>query len=383
MHKTTGNEFKVYPMSREIKPRNNNGSILIRFSYQGQNYTLSGFGAFTDRVALSSAKAVCSQIMADIASRNFNGIEKYLAKEPTIDKPTKVEIKLSALTLWDKWVETLNLEERTANGHYKYTRKWLEKYCVSVDDASWMINVDASSETWNRRKQYLSNCFNWGIENNLISINPYAKLKSRKQDRDRSKRKPFTSDEISRILQAFENSQHYNYYLDFVAFLLTAGVRPSEAIGLQSKHIDLKKKEITICQSCSRDEQGRTAGRHRTFKETKTGVVRVLSVPDSLIEILSKRVKSDPESLVFPSPTGLPIDDRMFLRRAWTKCLEVAEVEYRPPYTTRHTAASRMIEAGIPMTGVAYLLGHTDTTMVSRVYGHMINRPNVPALSLN
>ncbi len=32
--------------------------------------------------------------------------------------------------------------------------------------------------------------------------------------------------------------------------------------------------------------------------------------------------------------------------------------------------------------GVAYLLGHTDTIMVMKTYGHMINRPDLPDIPI-
>jgi integrase len=44
--------------------------------------------------------------------------------------------------------------------------------------------------------------------------------------------------------------------------------------------------------------------------------------------------------------------------------------------------ASRAIEQGIPITGIAYLMGHSDTTMVMKQYGHMINKPELPTIDL-
>jgi integrase len=89
-----------------------------------------------------------------------------------------------------------------------------------------------------------------------------------------------------------------------------------------------------------------------------------------------------PDCLIFRSPKGLAINDNNFTRRQWKPVLEGLGIEYRKPYTTRHTMASIAIEQGIPLTGVAYLLGHKDTTMVMRTYGHMINRPSLPEIDI-
>ena len=44
--------------------------------------------------------------------------------------------------------------------------------------------------------------------------------------------------------------------------------------------------------------------------------------------------------------------------------------------------ASHAIDQGLTLPETAYLLGDKDTTMVSKVYGHMVNRPKVPKLGL-
>jgi integrase len=118
-------------------------------------------------------------------------------------------------------------------------------------------------------------------------------------------------------------------------------------------------------------------------KETKTGTIRHLSMTPRLREMLIARCQEqDPEALIFPSYTGKPIDDRMFRRRQWKPILKGLGIEYRRPYITRHTLASTAIEQGIPLTSVAYLLGHTDTTMVMQTYGHIVHRPSLPNTEL-
>jgi integrase len=37
----------------------------------------------------------------------------------------------------------------------------------------------------------------------------------------------------------------------------------------------------------------------------------------------------------------------------------------------RHTYASTLVNAGVPLAYVAAQLGHTDTTMVEKYYGHL------------
>lgn len=49
--------------------------------------------------------------------------------------------------------------------------------------------------------------------------------------------------------------------------------------------------------------------------------------------------------------------------------MKKAGVRYRRPYQTRHTYASMMLSAGEHPMWVAKQMGHTDWTMIARVYG--------------
>lgn len=53
----------------------------------------------------------------------------------------------------------------------------------------------------------------------------------------------------------------------------------------------------------------------------------------------------------------------------WTPALKKAGVRYRRPYQTRHTYASMMLSAGEHPMWVARQMGHSDWTMIARVYG--------------
>ncbi len=37
------------------------------------------------------------------------------------------------------------------------------------------------------------------------------------------------------------------------------------------------------------------------------------------------------------------------------------------------------IAQGVPITGVAYMAGHSDVQMVLKTYGHMLDRPKLPS----
>ena len=80
--------------------------------------------------------------------------------------------------------------------------------------------------------------------------------------------------------------------------------------------------------------------------------------------------------LLFPSPRGRPWNVRNFYRNIWEPARKKAGVSFTL-YDLRHTFASRLLAAGIPLVEVAAWMGHSlraggskvDNT-TSRVYAH-------------
>jgi integrase len=158
-------------------------------------------------------------------------------------------------------------------------------------------------------------------------------------------------------------------------------VRNAEAIGLRVKHIDLEDKVVEIKEVMARTVQG-THAAARIRKETKNGKVRRLPMDDELIAILYPLVEGKrSDDLVFQSPKGLLIDDRMFQRRVFRNVLKGLGIENRVLYACRHTFGSRCINEGISPVMTAFLMGNNPETAL-RNYTHQISLPkNLPLIA--
>ncbi|WP_353736612.1 site-specific integrase [Leptolyngbya sp. UWPOB_LEPTO1] len=294
-------------------------------------------------------------------------------------KTTSVQSAHTLLELWDRWVSTLELSEQTKADHYEMIRRMLVKANPKLDDTTWMVTSTLAPATYNKRLSYVKRCFKWAVETGLTNTNPYAALKNRKEVRRPVK--PFTEDELRRIVQGFDT--YAPHYTHFVKFLILTGVRLSEAIGLRWEHVDFKTKQVLIHESLSKDRAG--DGYKRVRKERKTGSITYLPMNQALYTLLQQAQSNShlPKgSLVFVSPTGKHIDGGNFREDYWIPILKKMDVPYRNLHNLRHSFASHALEQGIAITGVAYLLGHTDTRMVMKTYGHMVNRPDLPDLKL-
>jgi len=195
---------------------------------------------------------------------------------------------------------------------------------------------------------------------------------------------PFTREERDAIIAAFESNQFvpkcanklsaHSHYAPYVKFLFFTGCRPSEAIGLQWKHI--KDDRILFAQSvvdCGKALELKTGLKTQNF--------RYLPINSQLRAILNS-IKPDnatPDDFVFPSPKGGFIDVGNFRNRVWVKVLEGLGLEYRKPYQTRHTFITLCLESGIDAKDVAKWVGKSPE-VIYKHYASAKKELNVPEL---
>lgn len=362
---------------RDINPVNNNGSIQLKFTFGGKRYSFSPIpGAdYSNKRHYKNVAAIATRIHNDILAGCF---DPTLDRYRLVPKACPKVCPKTLLDLWDLWVASLNLPEATKANHYQAIRQMLVKANPSVVDTQWLLKADLAPSTFNKRLSYIKSCYKWALKHRHASTNPFEDVKSRKVLAQQVQ--PFSTKEILAILLGFD--QLAPHYTPFVKFLFLSGVRLSEAIGLRWSHIDFDRNELTIKESLSRDKVGNKYQRVR--KETKNNTIRTLTMSLELRDLLitTQTPNQGKDNLVFTTVEGCIISPENFRSRYWVEVLKAYNVPYRKPHTTRHTTLSMAIEQGIPITGVAYLAGHTDTRMVIQTYGHMINRPKLPDLPI-
>ncbi|WP_142684449.1 tyrosine-type recombinase/integrase [Chitinophaga polysaccharea] len=237
------------------------------------------------------------------------------------------------------------------------------------------MNVEKwSVSTYNRRLNMLSAFFTWLKDSGIIASNPLLYVSSRRvngqekqQNKKNERRIPLSEEEIAVFLEAIRLDTHchkcspikHSFYYPFLKFIFLTGVRNAEAVGLKVKHINFDLNTIEISEAFARTNKG-THHAARISKDTKAGNVRYLPMTDELRELLLTQVKGkNPDDFVFPSPKGLSIDDRMLQRRVIKPLLVQLKFGNRDLYVARHCFGTRAVQQGMPLTDVAYLMGHT------------------------
>ena len=168
--------------------------------------------------------------------------------------------------------------------------------------------------------------------------------------------------------------------------MLMLGLRPGEATGLSWAHVDFDQAVIHVRQSL-KIHHGELVV---TDKLKTSRSRRSLDAPPQLMDVLSRhrseqvaeRIEvgdawDNPHDLVFVNAIGGPIDPAN-LRRTLRRETVAGGLGEWHPHELRHSAASILSAAGVPLEEVADVLGHDGTRMTALVYRHAVT-PSVSA----
>ena len=97
---------------------------------------------------------------------------------------------------------------------------------------------------------------------------------------------------------------------------------------------------------------------------TKTKLVRHIPMNGIVMEVLSSRANDRLDAPIF----NISFEN---IRRKFRAACKAAKVRQIRCHDLRHTFASHLAMAGVPITTIRDLLGHTDIKMTSR-YAHLI-----------
>ncbi|MGA9045715.1 tyrosine-type recombinase/integrase [Sulfuricurvum sp.] len=196
----------------------------------------------------------------------------------------------------------------------------------------------------------------------IITINPFTRVKSPKNDETREK-KPFSKEEIFAIINAVPESMQCFFAIGFFT-----GMRTGEIIGLKWEDVDWDEGIIHVRRS---RRQG-----IETLPKTKNSI-REVEIIDVLIPYLQKHreLSSNRGVYIFETYTGKPFTtcDKISLWY-WKPALVKAGIQYRNLYQMRHSFASLMIANGEDILWVSNMLGHKDSSMTLQKYARYIKQ---------
>jgi integrase len=202
--------------------------------------------------------------------------------------------------------------------------------------------------TLNRVINALKACLNHAAGNGKpANVDAWMHLK-KFRSADSARLRWLTVDEAQRLQNAADPTLR-----DLIAAGLNTGCRAGELMALQAGDYDRHSKTLLIADSKS--------GKPRRVPLTDDGAALFGRLTAGKLE----------DEALFHRPDGSAWY-RVALIRAMQSTCHAARV--RPAatfHTLRHTYASHLVQAGVPLIFVAEALGHSDARMVTKHYGHL------------
>lgn len=191
------------------------------------------------------------------------------------------------------------------------------------------------------------------VDAEILVANPADRVRVKVGEKD--VRRYLTQDEARALLAQFSGVD-----LAMVSTLLYCGLRWGEMAGLQSSRV--RGGSIRVAEVWDTSE--------RELKAYPKGrSIRDVPVPPHLAQLLPLNGR-----MVFSKPNE-PIPDYSNWRKSvWLPAVDRAQIGPTKIHDLRHTYASWLLQAGVPLAEVGRLLGHADPS-TTQIYAHLAETP--------
>jgi integrase len=234
-----------------------------------------------------------------------------------------------------------------------------------------------SESTLGRLRNVLAMALDAAIVYDLVDRNVARRASIPRQATASREGRALTPAEVAALLRVAREHRHEV----IVVLGLYLGLRPGEICGLLWRHVDFDAGTVTIVQA-----RRRNPGTGIEMTNAKARSERTLVAPEPVMDALRRHwqrqsrnhavtpLRPPDDDLVVTSKSGRPLD----ARDHWAAVLRMgadAGIGRVIPYDLRHTCATAMVEAGVPLSNAADQLGHRNEAMLANTYRHRRRAP--------
>ena len=310
----------------------------------------------------------------------------------------------------DNWFENVRVyevesstylrNEQTINYHIKDSSLY-NAQIINVDFELCQALINKLSEKYSRStisKVYviLNMCFNYALTKGHIGENPMMKVKMPKESslvKKKKEAKWLSSNDVEKLVLEAERlntkefrikgkvgERVYGVNAYYVILIIYTGLRIGELMALTWNDIDFKNKTLSVNKSRAK---GKIDGKTVLYvKDPKSeSGTRIIPLSDRALYALrsiKECSKSDTDLIVTNTSSESNITrtiNRMLFRAG-------CEVEKCGLHALRHTFGSLLLEKGVDLKTISYLLGHSDITVTANIYLHITREKAINSIEV-
>lgn len=288
-----------------------------------------------------------------------------------------------------RWYETTRMPYITERTQYNYrnTMKAIDSYfgTTSIGDISsdeyQMIVADYgkghSHETTRKFHHHLKACFDYAFRNGVIKKDPTfsAKVVGKQSEK---KIKYLSESDMNKLMHQVLETTTLDNTANYILILANAtGMRIGEILGLTFGDVDIANQVISVRQSYDyvlthKAKATKTESSVRQVKVDKVTCSYLAEIVDDRRNLCKTSDKNVDGFIFINRNTFKPISWTM-VNKVLTRHCERAGVPRITTHAFRHTHISYLLNNDVYEQYVSERVGHADTTMIRRVYGHVLD----------
>jgi integrase len=322
-----------------------------------------------------SSRAVVVAKVRDLERRRDSGLAQGAGRAPTVAEwlehwlETIASRKVRVRTL-DGYRSKINNHIKPALGHHRLDRLQPEHVEAFYAECGALGLAPASVLQCHR---ILSRALKVAMQRGRVMRNVCTLVDA--PSAPRTEIAPLTKVEARRLLAVSRNLRNGARW----SVALALGLRQGEALALQWKDVDLDAGTLSVRRALQRQ-----TGEGLVYVEPKSVAGRrSLVLPEGLREALrlhrtaqaAERLAAGAEwrddDLVFAQVNGKPIDPRRDWSD-WKTLLAKAQVRDARLHDARHTAATLLLQQGVPARVAMQILGHSQIGLTLGTYSHVV-----------
>lgn len=364
-------------MTQINKYTKKDGSTAYMFNaYVGRN-PKTGKNAYRKRQGFKTkkqAQIALAVILKDIEENGLEGKSNIGTFKELYDmwlKQQRMTVKPSTIALNRRFIERhvlpylgdYKLDEITVVYCQELVNKWYEQ----------------GYKQYSYFRKTTSQIMRYGEAMELMNSNPMSKTILPRRIEEEQKLQYYTKEELALFFDCLHDYGNFKQ-LAFFRLLAFTGCRKSEVLSLQWKDLDFNSKSVTIGKTLATDEHNQII-----IQTPKTNAGnRSISLDEETLKILSKwRMiqrtdylhmgfnTSSEEQYIFTNKRN-----EWYYPQVVNDWLKYIIKKYKLPIITphhfRHTHASLLLQAGIPVKEVSERLGHKDVKITLEIYSHVM-----------